>query len=314
MKNTPFLLAVALTGLSAPASAITVTLTSGNAAGTSGINSATGWSNGAAPSAGNTYEASTTWLRTPTSSGDFVFAGDSLQLNTGGAILTKNTGAQSLTANLILNGGFVRSGAGYSDTFTLAGTIHITSIGGGIVADQSPFVISADLTGTSGTLVFANSGADVGSSASGPGRVMSYTGTSTFTGDLSVLASAEGGVTFSSTSSWTFGIGASGVNNTITGSGAITYAGTFLFDLTAASSVVGDSWLLSSVTTQTFDSSFAVDGFANQGDGTWTQTIDPSKSYEFDTATGTLSVVAVPEPSVALLGLLGGLGLIRRRR
>lgn len=286
-----------------PVNAAVFNLNTGDASGSSSFNTAGNWSSGVAPAPGNTYEVSTTWLRTPTS-GDHVFGGDALQINSGGAILNKNGGAQTLTSNLILNGGFVRSGSGATDPLTLAGTIEITPLGGGLIPDQSPYTIEATISGTAGLLTLANDAAAVGSGASGPGRGIDFTGSSTFTGNVNVLSSDT---VFTSTSSWLFAIGATGINNSFSGTGTVTFDGAFGFDLSGAGTTIGDSWSLANVSDQSFGSSFTVIGFSDNGNDTWA-----SGNYLFNEATGILEVI--PEPSIALLGSLGLISLLRRRR
>lgn len=105
-----------------------------------------------------------------------------------------------------------------------------------------------------------------------------------------------------------FVVGAGGVNNAVTGPGPETvFDGVFKFDLTGASANLGDNWAIAAADSQTFGASFSVDGFADQGDDTWS-----SGNYLFDEADGTLTVI--PEPStLALLGL-AGIALAARRR
>ena len=279
------LLSVLLLGVTV-ADAADVTLTVTDSIGTSsydndGVNN---WSDTLDPSAGNDYFVAVEWLRTP-GSGDHVFAGDSLTLQTGGGIINKNGGAQTITTNLILDGGLVRSGSGVDDTFTLAGSIDVTSTGA-LVPDQSPYVVSADITGA-GTLYLLNDASDYGfSGASGPGRGIDIAGDSTLTGD--VVADALDMV-WTDTSSWSFIIGASGVNNKIAGTGDATFDGLFTFDLTGATSTPGDNWTIIDVATQTFGSTFTVGGGFSQSGSVWTD-----GTYTFNPNTGILAVAAPP--------------------
>jgi len=119
----------------------------GDALGTSSYNAAGNWSDGLAPSGGKTYSVGVKWLRSPEAAGEFVFGGDSLTLSTGGALLNKNAGEQTLTQNLVLDGGYVRSGSGPEDILTLGGTINVTANDGGLIPDQTPYIITADLSG-----------------------------------------------------------------------------------------------------------------------------------------------------------------------
>jgi autotransporter-associated beta strand protein len=280
--------AIAMAGLfaSTQALAIDVTLNAGDALGTSSYNTAGGWSNAAAPSAGNNYIVSTKWLRSPEATGVYTFGGDALRLQTGGAILSKNIGVQTLNQNLILDGGYVRSGAGAADILTLGGTINITGNSGGLIPDQSPFVINSAISG-SGTLFVGNS--DILNNfggGSGPGRGIDFAGASTMTGN--VVANALDMV-WTNTSSWQFNIGSSGVNNNIAGTGVATFDGMFNFNLSGASSAPGDSWTITNVATTTYGTNFSVGGgFARSG-SVWT-----NGTYTFNPSTGILAVVPPP--------------------
>ncbi len=281
---------LALLGLiAAPAAnAATVSLTSTDTIGTTsmdqdGVNN---WSDGLDPSAGNDYVVNVEWLRTP-GSGDLVFAGDSLTVQADGGIINKNGGAQTLTANLILDGGLVRSGSGSTDTFTLDGTLDVTANNGALVPDQSPYIINSDITGA-GTLYLLNDASAYGfSSASGPGQGIDIAGAGTMSGN--VVADASDMV-WTDTSSWLFTIGASGTNNSITGSGNATFNGVFNFDLTGASSTPGDSWTILDITTTAFGETFSVStaGFAQSG-SVWTD-----GTYTFNPLSGILAVAEPP--------------------
>lgn len=280
-----------LTAAAHQAQAAPVTLNAaGDALGTSSLdnNGAANWSNAADPAAGNQYFAATKWLRTPPA-GNVLFAGDSLQLDAGGGILTKNAGAQTLTANVILNGGYFRSGASNLDTFTLEGSLAITDLGGGLIPDQSPFVINAPVTGTSGLLVVANTDLTGGFGiGSGPGRGITFNGVNTFTGNLQADAT---GMVFGTASSWAFKIGGPGVNNNISGTGTLALNGAFSIDLSTAGSMGGDSWTLVANASlgETYGPTFSVTGWTQEpaGSGNWR-----SGNYTFSTATGELTYLA----------------------
>ena len=195
---------------------------------------ANNWEDGLDPSAGKEYVVSVQYLRSPPDAVSYTFQGDSLTLKTGGALISKHSGARALTANWIFDGGFIRSGSGDNLLETLAGTMQVTESGGEIRADQTPYEVSATVSGP---------------------------------GDLSVTS----GLTVTFTGECIFEIGAAGVNNQITGSGNAVFDGTFTFDLTGASTTAGDTWIIADVTNQTFDpNGFMVTGFAESGPGIWT--------------------------------------------
>ena len=268
------LLSVVLLGIP-QADAADVTLSTADTIGTSSFdnNGANNWSDGLDPSAGNDYFVGLEFLRTPPDSVDYTFAGDSLTLLSGGAVICKATGSRTVNANWIMDGGYIRSGAGSTQTITIGGTMDIASTGS-IWADQSPYVLSATLSG-SGNLSLTS------------GYNINVTGTSTMTGDI--LANGSD-LDWGTTSSWLFSIGSSGVNNTISGTGNAFFDGVFNFDLTGASSTPGDSWTIAGVATQSFGSNFSIGtaGFSQSG-SVWT-----NGTYTFNPNTGILAVAAPP--------------------
>jgi hypothetical protein len=315
--NTKSILPLAILALlPAVSSAAVVTLTAGDGFGTSSINTAGKWSNLAAPSVGNTYEVGFRYLRTPTTGAAYTFAGDSLTLKAGGSILYKGGVSQTLTSALILDGGYVRSGQSSTTTLTLAGTIDVTATGGGFSPDQSPFIVDSVVSGSASTaqLWLTDTVAPFGdTNASGPGNRITFNAANTFTGNLRV-DTAFVGATLSNTSTWAFKVGATGVNNTIFGAGKVNLDGIFSFDLTGSGINLGDNWSLvdHGTLTETYGSTFSVAGFTDNLDNTWSKDIGGGLSYNFNEGTGQLSVI--PEPSATLLGGLGMLALLRRRR
>ena len=76
----------AFAGYTAVSYAATVTLTASDANGFTSFNTGLNWSDTFAPSAGNDYSVgSGATLRTPATTGDFTFAGNSLTIGAGGA-------------------------------------------------------------------------------------------------------------------------------------------------------------------------------------------------------------------------------------
>ena len=101
----------------------------------------------------------------------------------------------------------------------------------------------------------------------------------TYTGDTLVN---NGTLALASTGGLKFVIGADGVNNKISGIGAgtVTLDGIFIFDLTSASTIIGDSWNIVDAANliESYGSTFTVGGsFSKTGGGTgpgvWTQSI-----------------------------------------
>ena len=243
----------------------------GDEYGTSSFISAGAWNDGLAPSAGKDYVVTVQFLRSPADAVNYEFEGDTLTFRTGGAMISKHSAGRTLTANWILDGGLIRSGSGGDALETLAGTLDVTSNGGEIRADQTPYTITAPISGT-GTLHLSY------------GYAITIAGINTFTGDVNATGT---NLIWQDGSSWTFDIGSNGVNNQIAGTGSATFDGTFVFDLTDASTTPGDIWTIVDVATQNFGSNFTIDGFTEVSTGIWT-----SGNYRFDESTGVLSVGA----------------------
>lgn len=135
------------------ASGGTVTLLSSDAVGTTSFTGSTNWSNNAVPSSGNDYYTSTFGLRTPGDGNNYTFGGKSLTLQpgtvSGYSLIYKGTaGANTYTINnLTNNGGLIRSGAGSGNTCVIAGSMVVAG-NSTIQADQSAFVINANLSGS----------------------------------------------------------------------------------------------------------------------------------------------------------------------
>ncbi|MCU0793436.1 MAG: PEP-CTERM sorting domain-containing protein [Opitutaceae bacterium] len=175
-----------------------------------------------------------------------------------------------------------------------------------------------------GNLVFG-----AGSSLGGVSGTYIFSGAGTHSGDTQIFSTADGAnkatLELSDTGSLSFKIGASGVNNKVsgvpgggTGANAPTasFAGTFNFDLSGASTTPGSSWTIVDFATlnplTSFTSTFQVAGFSQAND-IWSNGV-----YQFSEATGILSVAAIPEPaSMAVLAggfAFAGAALRRRRR
>lgn len=126
-------------GLVIPAFGVDVTLTASDANGTSSFTDTggvTNWNSGQPPTSGNAYLTAAFALRTPTNNGtlnpgSILFAGDSLEINTGGTLVIKSTNTISV-GNLILNGGTIQEGVvtagtpgGTPDLAVLTGSINL---------------------------------------------------------------------------------------------------------------------------------------------------------------------------------------------
>ena len=141
-------------------------------------------------------------------------------------------------------------------------------------------------------------------------------GVNNYTGDTTV---EDGTLTLASTGGLSFVIGASGVNNKITGDGAgqtVNLDGAFTFDLTGAGTTVGDSWTIvdyAGLAAVNVGATFAVTNAGwTETAGVWTGTDTNGATYAFSESTGVLAVI--PEPATMCLLAVGGAACLFRRR
>ena len=218
-------------------------------------------------------------------------------------------GTQVLAGTLNPHGngsGAVRSYFGTGTVTMAAGTtlhptdengqpIHISNnfhLGGGMVNVLIPLAGSGDpwLSG-----IISGPG---GLSISGGTRTLNLGGLNTYSGNtvindnniLHLLSGAQ----------LTFVIGAaSGVNNSISGTGTATLDGNFVIDTTAAAALYSGTWTLENVTSLTgpYGATFSVVGFTDAGNDTWTKT-DGAKIWTFVETTGVLTLTAASDYGV----------------
>ncbi|MEO8204970.1 MAG: autotransporter-associated beta strand repeat-containing protein [Chthoniobacterales bacterium] len=226
--------------------------------------------------------------------------------------------------------------AGKGVTTTAAATIDLN---GQNLSAQPLTVLEADTTMTNSSATAATWNGTIALPASGDfifdvsAGALEVTGAITSSSAGSIVKNGSGTVTLSSMSNnyhgnttinagemiltgrTVFYIGNDGVNNSINGSGDVTFGGEFAFDLAGAGSTIGDSWNVVDVGNLgvTWDGGFSVFDFTNSGGGIWTGLFFGSQ-YEFSELTGQLSVVAVPEPGVISLIALAGASLFAFRR
>lgn len=229
-------------------------------------------------------------------SGTFNFNGGLLQASRDESTLTNGTFITGVTAN-VLDGGanidsngfnitssvdLIASGTGGLDklglgSLTLAGSGN--SVNGATVSAGTLF-ITGQLGTTTGTTVSA--GASIG-------------GNGTLVGDLALATGATIDIS----------LGALSIDPTAT----VLFNGLQLTDILGL-----DLGTAGNGTYSVLDGDFTIDGssvIANLGEGDALD-LGGGRSAWFET--GSLSVVIVPEPSVALLGGLGLFALVRRRR
>ncbi len=309
-------------GLAAPVAshAATVTLNASDTINNSSFNAAGGWSDASAPHGGGDYLVNNgIRLRTPANGSSHAFAGDSLTLGPsgttgyglpGGELMYKGTGnTGTITINsLILNGGSIAHANGVGDIFNLAGNISVLA-NSTIYTKQGQINLLANLSGA-GTIT------NPGSDGVGSRNLTLSASANTFTGNLVIGQTAFAGAAnarleLAQNANLNFVIGANGINNSVSGLGGATFNGLFNFDLSGASTSLGDSWSIATVATKSFGGTFGVNGFTDAGGDTWQRNAN-GVTYLFDEGNGMLTVV--PEPSTFALMGLSGLALVLRRR
>ena len=197
----------------------------------------------------------------------------------------------------------------YSSPITVSGNASIAAANGSFTGGAG-MTISASTAGAktltlTGTIAGGNNLGGVISDGSGKISVnkagtgtWTLSGINTYTGDTTVTA---GTLTLADNAGLTFVIGASGVNNKITGTaaGTVSLIGDFYFDLTGAGTAWNDSWTIVDVNSlaATFQNTFSVVGFtADVGGEKWTKTINAARFYEFSESTGILKVASPFQP------------------
>lgn len=249
-----------------------------------------------------------------------------------GGVISNGTTADSLTktgtGTLILNG-----------VNTYSGT---TKVENGTLALGASGTISSSLVlgvsgGTTGTLDATAKSTFTQANIAGSGTINIGTGTVTATGNVSPGFSpgqlnVTGNLTLDSASSTTMQIAGLGnvagvdfdqiaVTETLAFGGTLMIVSDGGFSLTDAGNFSATPKIFDLFSAGTYSGDFAagsisVDSLLLTGGeetGVWTGN-SGSINYSFSQANGDLSVSVVPEPAAALLGGLGLLGLLRRRR
>lgn len=195
----------------------------------------------------------------------------------------------------------------FSSTATIALGANTLSLHSALRPDNSGIELNGVISGTGGITQAASTLTNAGTATG----TVTLNANNTYTGDTLVN---NGTLALSSTGGLKFKIGADDVNNKITGAGTVSLDGLFTFDLTNASTIIGDSWNIVNVATLTesYGGNFAISGFTPDGGGDLWNGSANGASYQFSETSGVLTVV--PEPNVALLGTLGLLALLRRKR
>ncbi len=236
-----------------------------------------------------------------------------------GKLILRGTGAGEISANLpkLPTGGLEKQDAG---TWTVAGAsvgnINAINVAGG------KLLVNGTMNVT--TTVTVASGATLGGSGTVGGAITVNNGGTLSPGNSAGQFNVSTSLALAATSNTFMELGGTTLgttydNITIDVAGAMAYGGNLnvanlgLYDMDLTSFTY-DLFDLNSVTPTGDFASVTVNsiGLSNSG-GLWTGA-NGGVTYSFAQSTGDLTITAVPEPRAALLGGLGLLALLRRRR
>ena len=246
-------------------------------------NTATGYAVMADDGTGNgTYKVSSIVITSP---GTYTVDPTTVTLTGGGASTAATLGA--ITSAVNTSGGMTFRGTG-TTTLTAANTYT-----GATVVSQGTLALGATASLASTSLNVAN------------GATFSTAAQATYS-----LASLASGITMNLDAT-TGGF----VNG---GTGAYTLGNALTLNFSTNALVLNQAYNLFDYASQTGDFASvnltgALSGALTRSGDVWTGTAG-GNGFSFDETSGILTVVAVPEPTVALLGALGAFTLLRRRR
>ncbi len=250
-------------------------------------------------------------------------ASGNLNLNSAAAVIQALNENRSISNSVIMSGDFgaapTFSGA---NSITLTGNLRVNNgdviLTNNIDSGKSLAINTIDrdgasnrnltVDGTGETTVGGVIALGAGALTKNGAGAITLSGANTYTGDTVVNA---GSLALADNAQLKFVLGASGINNSISGAGTVTLAGDFVIDTTAADSLQSGTWILENVPSLggAYSASFTVSGFTDAGGDKWVKT-GSSKIYTFDEATGTLTLVSIdPFPAWATAkGLTGAAG------
>lgn len=210
--------------------------------------------------------------------------------------------AADLTISGIMTGTFgpIKAGAGTLVSTGVNTYTGPTTVSAGVLQFGDGGTTGAIGTGavtTNATLSFKRSDAvTVAAAIGGTGTVsqdgtgvLTLSGLSTYTGDTVVNS---GTLNLADNAQLKFVIGANGVSNKITGTGAVELLGDFNLDLTGAAVASGNSWtLVAPSLTRTFLSNFTLVGFTEITPGIHTMVVG-TNTWTFSEVSGVLTVTS----------------------
>ena len=273
---------------------------------------------------------------TKTGAGTLVLSGVNSWANptaNGGTLRIANPTSQAISGTMTANsGGTLQLGGSNSnqvhDNSTVAintgGFLDMAGLsekvknisGAGTVMNSSTTLSTLTVSGFSGSTTFDGSiQGKVALSHSDPTSSTTLNGLNTYSGDTTI-GSSTATFTVGGTGGLTFYPTTNGVSNWVNGTAGATVNlnGTFTFDLTNTAISNGNLWNIVEVGdfVETFGGTFAVNGFTEAAN-VWTK-VDGSNTWSFSESTGALTLAVIPEPASILLGGLGMVALLRRRR
>ena len=236
---------------------------------------------------GATATVTTAGLLTITHPGTGYTSAPTITVTVTGGTITYTPNASSFIVTAVQ---MTNAGSGYTGTPTY--TFDSGSATAGVVGRSSVILSANSSIGGAGDMtidaVVSQSGGAPGLTKVGAGT-LTLTAANTYTGNTNV---SEGALILADNAQLSFVLGASGINNSITGAGTVTLEGDFNINTTAADGLSSGSWTLENVDTLAgaYGSSFTVTGFTDIGGDKWEKTVG-SKIYTFDETTGILTLV-----------------------
>ena len=282
---------------------------------------------------------------------DLMLAANALGTNTinldGGTLTANQIKATSATGTRVINfnGGTLKAGAtGLASTFLASGVATTANVrNGGAKLDSNGLNVTIGQA-LNHSAIGGDNATDGGLTKSGAGSltltaVNTYNGATVVNqGTLALGATASlastslnvaNGATFSTAAQASYSLAslASGITMNLDastggfvngGAGAYTLGNALTLNFSTNALVLNQAYNLFDYASQTGDFASvsltgALSGTLTRSGEIWTGTAG-GNGFSFDETSGILTVVAVPEPTVALLGALGAFTLLRRRR